>query len=281
MTDASSSFDDDRKRLCEDLLRLGVREGSVLLVQASLRSVGLTAGGAELMVRALLDALGPDGTLVVPTFTSLNSTTSRAHKARVARMSVQEEASYISSLPGFDPLESHSDGMGAIAEYVRTRSDAVRSSHPHTSFAAVGPQAVELTKVHDLECHLGPNSPLGWLHEHNADNLLLGLEYHQGCTMIHMAEYVIAAERAESGRPVSPRDYRARIADADTPDRWVTFQDLDLDDSDFMKIGAAYDKPGAPRPGLHRGRIGAAESRLVGSRHVVAFAAAWMRENRD
>src|SRR5215216_7553101 len=62
-----------RDGLAADLGRLGVRPGSVLLVHSSLSSLGWVCGGAQAVVEALLDALGPDGTLVVPTHTGGNS----------------------------------------------------------------------------------------------------------------------------------------------------------------------------------------------------------------
>ena len=45
---------------------LGVRLGGVLLVHASLRSLGPLDGGAETVVLSLLEALGPHGTLLMP-----------------------------------------------------------------------------------------------------------------------------------------------------------------------------------------------------------------------
>src|SRR5689334_19612096 len=55
-----------RASLAADLAALGVRRGDTLLVHASLRSLGWACGGPVAVVLALRDALGPDGTLVVP-----------------------------------------------------------------------------------------------------------------------------------------------------------------------------------------------------------------------
>src|SRR5205807_10651675 len=119
--------------------------------------------------------LGPAGTIVVPTYTSWNSTSSRAYMAAVADLDHDQAAAYRRSLPAFDPHTTPSSGMGALAETVRTLRGAHRSTHPQTSFAAVGRYARALTAIHDLGCHLGPRSPLGALYEHGALVLLLGV----------------------------------------------------------------------------------------------------------
>ena len=52
-------------RICRNL---GVTEGATLLAHTSLRAIGKIEGGAETLVQAFRDALGPSGTLLVPTF---------------------------------------------------------------------------------------------------------------------------------------------------------------------------------------------------------------------
>jgi len=70
---------------------LGIRRGGVLMVHASLGGSGLR----DIQVRdALLDALGPGGTLVVPAFTQENSRTSRAHQALTSHLSEREKEEF-------------------------------------------------------------------------------------------------------------------------------------------------------------------------------------------
>lgn len=49
--------------LTTDLGRLGIAEGDLVMVHAGLRSLGPVIGGAASVVRALLTAVGPTGTL--------------------------------------------------------------------------------------------------------------------------------------------------------------------------------------------------------------------------
>ena len=58
-----------RQVLVDDLKRLGVRDGDCVMLHSSLSSLGLVEGGADTVVEAFLDAMGPQGTLLTPAFT--------------------------------------------------------------------------------------------------------------------------------------------------------------------------------------------------------------------
>jgi aminoglycoside 3-N-acetyltransferase len=253
-------------RLAADLLALGVPAGRDLLVHCSLRRVGPAAGGPAALLAALRRVAGPAATLVVPTGSAGNSTTSRAFRAATAHLGPTALAEYEARMPGFDRLTTPSQGMGAFAEHVRRQPGARRSGHPQTSFAALGPRALEVTAVHDLDCHLGPRSPLGHLYTAGAAILLLGVGY-QACTALHLAEY--AAPR----RP--PRDYRCYLLSDGRRVR-RDFVAPDLDDSDFAEIGAAFDERFRPPSAL----VGAAPARLLDLRTLVDFATTWMGGHR-
>ena len=77
---------------------------------------------------------------------------------------------------------------------------ALRSAHPQTSFAAVGPRAAEIIEGHAPDCRLGEHSPLARLETLHARVLLLGAGY-DACTSFHLAEYRIPAPRVKVGRP--------------------------------------------------------------------------------
>jgi aminoglycoside 3-N-acetyltransferase len=252
-----------RDDLAGDLATLGVRPGDTLLVHSSLRRLGYVPGGAVAVVEALLAAVGPVGTLVVPTQTGDNSDPSGWSRPPVPPEwwpVIREHT------PGFDPRVTPSQHMGAIPEVVRTWPGALRSSHPQTSFAALGPRAEEIVAVHDLDCQLGDRSPLGALGSLGARVLLLGAGF-DSCTAFHLAEYQVAGQ---------PRIWHGAAVRTETGRAWVTFEDLDLDEDDFPEIGAALVEAGR----VSSGAVGDADAHLFALGEGVAFAARWMAANR-
>jgi len=252
-----------RHRIVADLHGLGVGQGDTLLVHGSLRSIGIVHGGAGAVAGALREAAG---TVVVPAATEQNSKTSRKHLTRIAGMTPQEVLAYRAAMPAFHP--GMPSGMGAIAEAVRTGPGAVRSGHPQSSFAAVGPEAGYLMDDHRLDCHYGEDSPLAKLYKMDARVLLLGAGYH-ACTAFHLAEY-----RYTPSPPV--RRYECVVTAVDGQRCWTSYDDVVLDDHEFDVIGKSFEKAAD----VNRGDVGNAECRLMSLCHAVDFAAHWMTENR-
>ena len=52
-----------RSALVRGLRDLGIREGGVLMVHTRMSALGWVVGGSQSIVEALLEAVGPDGTL--------------------------------------------------------------------------------------------------------------------------------------------------------------------------------------------------------------------------
>ena len=271
--------------LVGELRGLGVRVGQTLLVHASLSSLGWVDGGAATVVAALREAVGATGTaavgtagnVVVFTGTEENSTTSRAHLARIAGLRAEQVAQFRNRMPAFD-RELTPARSGRIAEELRTTVGAVRSGHPQSSFAALGPQAAELMDGHALNCHHGKRSPLGRMYALAAEGrldaavLMLGVDYH-ACTALHLAEYRYPRNQPSSYPPA--RTYSC-VTTVSGRRRWTVYRDAVLDDSDFEKIGEHLDKEIVG----HQGYVGKALSRLMSFRAVVDCATRWMREHR-
>ncbi|WP_162994080.1 AAC(3) family N-acetyltransferase [Halalkalicoccus subterraneus] len=149
-----------RDELRAGLRGLGLESGSRVVVHSSVSNLGRIEGGAEAVVNALLDAVGPGGTVAAPTFTRYDEP--------------------------YDPDESPST-TGAVTEALRQRDEAVRSPHPTKSIAAIGPDADALVADHTPANSLGPESPLHRLLERDGRVLLLGVD-HTANSAIHVAE---------------------------------------------------------------------------------------------
>ncbi|MEU6808545.1 AAC(3) family N-acetyltransferase [Streptomyces sp. NPDC046831] len=247
-----------RDSLAAELREAGVRPGETLLVHSSLRSLGWVCGGVVTVVQGLLDALGPDGTLVVPT--------QSGHLTDPAGWSnppVPEEwwEGIRAAMPVYDPLTTPSLGVGVVPETVRTWPGALRSAHPHTSFAAVGPRAARIVRGHARDCRLGERSPLAALETLGARVLLLGAGY-GSCTSFHLAEYRIPAPLAAVGRP--------------GPDGWEVVTEVSISSEGFDELGHDFERD---RPVL-RGRVGAADVRLFPVADAVAYAQRWLALHR-
>ncbi|KQX94475.1 MULTISPECIES: aminoglycoside N(3)-acetyltransferase [Streptomyces] len=249
------------------LAGLGVERGGVLLVHASMRSVG---GDAGAMADALRTVLGPEGTLVVPSFTPENSDTSRSYLERVRGLSDEARAALRAAMPPFDREVSPAPAMGRLAETVRLTPGAERSAHPQTSFTAIGPAARKLLAEHRQDCHLGEDSPLARLYEADAQILLLGTGF-DTCTAFHLAEYRL---------PAPPRRLYRCVVAPQGERGWWEYEDVALDDGDFAALGRAFecaDTTGAVRTGP----VGSAGSRLVRLRAAVDFAVDWLGAHRS
>jgi aminoglycoside 3-N-acetyltransferase len=250
-----------RTSLVRDLRHLGVRPGATILLHSSLRSLGWVCGGAPTVVRALLEVLGPDGTLVAPAFTPENRDPSRWSHAPVPERwwpIVRDE------LPAFESAVTPCREMGLIAETVRTWPGAVRSAHPQTSFAAVGARAPSLTARHPITSELGEESPLAAIEAVDGQSLLLGVGFDR-CTAFHLAEYRLPGLGRRTNRCVTM-----------TPAgrRWITYEAAVLDDSDFGRLGADFQRASARSVGV--GNVGAATARLLDVPAAVAFATSWL-----
>ncbi|MFF1306834.1 aminoglycoside N(3)-acetyltransferase [Streptomyces sp. NPDC058307] len=256
------------EELAFQLRALGIRPGDTMLVHASLRAVGRVRGGVGAVADSLLDVLGADGTLVVYTQTPDNSDPSRWPVTRGCAVPPSQWPRLRAALPAFDPGRTPSFGVGVLPEEVRTRPGALRSTHPQSSFAALGPAAAGITAGHALNCHLGEESPLARLEELNARVLLLGVGY-SVCTAFHLAEYRVPGQGS--------RDYGCAVADG-SGRRWHRYRDVDFDSSDFPALGDAYES--LPERPVTRGRVGAADCRLFDLAPAVAFASKWLIEHR-
>lgn len=255
-----------RESLMQDLLQLGLRRAMTVLVHTSLSRLGWVLGGPQTVIEALLESLGPRGTLMMPTH-SMQLTDPQYWRNPPVPENwwpiIRQQA------PVFDKHLTPTRGMGCVAELFRTMPRALRSDHPHGSFAALGPHAPRLTANHKLTDMFGEASPLGRLYEADGYVLLLGVD-HGNNTSLHLAE-----NRADfSGKQWQHQGARLRSADKT---QWVEFANVDTNPSDFAELGEAF---AAATTAESRGPVGWGMGRFMSQPAVVDYGQHWLEQQR-
>ncbi len=224
-TDVPTTIDS----LQSDFNALGIRSGMVLLVHSSLSTMGWVCGGPVAVIIALQQTLGTTGTLVMPTHS-----TDLTEPSQWENPPVPESWWPVirATTPAYHPDLTPTRSMGVIAETFRKQKGALRSAHPHHSFCAYGDQVSHIADNHSLAYGLGEGSPLARIYDLDGFVLLLGVG-HDSNTSMHLAEYraTFPTKRTvQEGAPISAAGTR----------RWTTFEDIDLDSSDFEQIGKDF-----------------------------------------
>ncbi len=249
-----------REGLGRDLARLGIRSGEVLLLHVSLSSLGWVVGREVAVLQAVLDVLGPEGTLAMPAFSSDLTDPRFWENPPIPETWWAEVCEH---MPAFDPARTPTRGLGRVADALRTWPGVRRSRHPSSSFAALGPAAASVVEDHGFDHPLGDGSPLERLEGLGARVLLLGVGYDRN-TCFHLGEDRAGCRAIlEEGGPVLIEGDRT----------WIRWREPEYCSEDFAAIGAAFEATGVVRTG----RVGSAEARLFELTAAARFAEEWFR----
>lgn len=251
-----------RRSLAADLEAMGLTRGDAVLVHAALRQVGPILGGPDALIDAMLDVVGPEGTLLAYCDWQLD-------EEALADSELREQT------PPFDPARSRAArDNGAFPELLRTTPGARRSGNPGASCAALGGRAEWFTADHPLDYGYGPGSPFGRLVEAGGKTLMLGAPL-DTMTLLHHAEHLAHFPHKRIKRGEAPLLVDGRIV-------WRSYEEFETGDPPagqpddyFATIVRAYLATGAGR----NGRVGEAASVLVEARPMVAFAVDWMERH--
>jgi aminoglycoside 3-N-acetyltransferase len=250
----------NRSSLREDLKRLGVAPGSVVMVHASVRAVGPVTGGANVIVQALLDAIGPNGTIV----------------AYVDFEPFYEENDL--EVPVFDKrIARAARDHGVLHEILRTWPGAFRSDHPDAGVVAIGRAATWITSEHPFQYGYGEGSPFDRALQANVQVLLLGAPL-DTITLLHCAEH---RARIPDKRVVR---YRRLMPGHQAPE-WVTFEEFDTAEPVSDRLPAdCFERIVTAYLGSGRGVVGAfgsATATLLDGPDLVDFAVDWLERYVD
>lgn len=166
------------------LQKMGLKKGMAVLIHANLDKLGFMSDGPQTIIDALIDAVGYDGTIVMPTFT-LDMVDPCCRKD--VHIDCESWEYIRDSMKPFDRKLSAGKYDELIQQFLRN-DGVVRSYHPLHSFAAWGKYAKIICDRHPLHFSLSKDSPLGKLYELNGFVLLLGCDYEE-CAMFHLSRY--------------------------------------------------------------------------------------------
>lgn len=222
-----------KAELVKQLSAVGAEAGDILLVHTAFRNVRPVAGGPLGLIDALREVLGPEGTLVMPSWSGNDD-------------ELFDKAS--------SPVTSD---LGVTADMFWRLPGVRRSDHVH-AFAAAGPAAQAI--VADplpLPPHI-PASPVGRVFDLDGKILLLGTD-HSSNTTLHLAELLADVPyRSTSTCTVLENGVLKRI---------------DYGENNHCCIRFALADGWLRGEGLQReGRVGHAEARLMRSRDLVRLA---------
>jgi len=223
-----------RGKIIEDLLTLGLEKGDVVLIRATLGAIGRIDGGANTFINALLDVVGPEGTIVSLAFTQGTFIL----KVKKEETFTLNKKSYAGALPN------------AMISYI----DSKRSSHPMCSYVAIGKHAIEITKDHDASSPA--YEPIRKIIALNGKCVLVGCVGNSpGFTTTHLAEYDLGHLKKF---PIFPWLSSVYYFDKNGDKKIFRRKDPGLCSNSFYKFYALYVKEGV----LKTGNIGKAYSIL-------------------
>ncbi|WP_420137141.1 aminoglycoside 3-N-acetyltransferase [Sphingomonas sp.] len=255
-----------RTDLRDDLIRLGVTAGDMIMVHAAMSKVGPMLNGPDALIGALLDVIGAEGTLVAYTsWDSLHDDLLDENGRVLPR--------WRDHVPGFDPTASRASRLnGILSEFIRTTPAARRSGNPGASVAAIGRRAEWLTADHPQDYGYGERSPLAKLVEAGGRVLMVGAPW-DTMTLLHHADHLADVPDKTVLR------YEVPFASA-SGTMWRMVEEYDttepvvaaLPENYIEQAVTAFVAQGYGR----QNRIGGAASLLVDARPMLSFAIEWL-----
>ncbi|ELR11196.1 Aminoglycoside 3N-acetyltransferase [Acanthamoeba castellanii str. Neff] len=255
-----------RSSVAANLRALGLCEGDAVVVHSSMSSIGW----------ALMDVVGPEGTIMMPSFTYVYSDPANWSAPPAPRDwhdTIRRE------MPLFNPLFTPTFGMGRIAECFRSWPGTHRSGHPQASLTAWGKHARYLTEDHALDYPFdSTTSPLGKMSALPGSKvLLLGVSWNRNSSFYVAEKLSGCFQPTKEGCP---------WLDADGNKIWQEFDDVDSAEDELLEeVGAAFEESTLRESAsltskIQRGKVGSASCRLFGCKASVDFAVLYYQQKK-
>ncbi len=145
-------------QLISDLKDFGIKNGDTLMIHSSLSKIGYVKNGPKTLLRAILNVIGEEGTLVIPTYT-MDST--------MYKTCINKKYSFNLKKP---------TNLGAVPSEILKMKGIYRSIHPTHSVSAIGKHAKCITEEHHIgRKSFGEHSPWAKILELNGKFLGIGI----------------------------------------------------------------------------------------------------------
>lgn len=240
-----------------DLRILGIEKGDVVLAHSSLSRLGFVQGGPQTVIEGMLEAVGDEGTLVMPSFTIHGS------------MKETLESGFL-----FNPRSSKVT-VGLIPETFRNLPGVCRSLHPTHSVCAHGRLGRWITEGHErCQTTFGEGTPFQKLLEVDAKILGLGVDlapvtfYH---TIEELEDDFPVEVHCKEPVDVDILDYEGNIITMSvlSYDPFVTKTRIDQETN--LWIRRHFARHLRSKGFLHEGRVGKSHSWFMYARNLYAF----------
>lgn len=240
------------------------------MLHLSIKQIGWLVGGPDIMIQALLEILGVEGTLMM--YAGWEDS-----PYGLSDWETDKKEKYLQECPAFDPDISRAVvGWGVLVERLRCWPGSYRSQHPDASFVALGKQAQYLTQGHALHYGYGLQSPLHKLVNLGGRVLNIGAPLNT-TTLLHYSEDQAGLPNKKVVR------YQMPVLIGDRQVQWIPVEEFDT------SSGIVQGYPGdyftdlmqnyISTYSLTKQYIGKAPSYLFSAPHLHIFAKHWMEKH--
>lgn len=242
-----------KKDIMKGLQDLGLKKGDICVVRSALREIGDISGKRSAVVLdALLDTVGEDGTIVTLTFTETYRLPLDPHNPKHV---------FTKNTP---------PRTGGLPRECLSRPDTIRSKHPSNSFCAIGKDAQFILSGHNER---KPSyEPIGRAIEKKGKMLLIGAIYTvPGFTSVHWAQWLLGLATKSKQK----NKYGVYYLDENLRKRLFVREDIGGCSKGFSRFYNHYRKAGI----LSEGKVGDAPSMLIELEKALAVEEPLIKQN--
>ncbi len=234
----------------DGLKKLGLKRGDNVGVHSSLSSFGYVEGGADAVIDALLETVGEEGTVVMPTYSDNVQTLEKTQEE------IDMGVTWKYRVLPYDPQR---DGCwtGRIPDTFWRRDGAVRNSNRTHSLTALGARAQELSR--------------NWKKLMEADGHILLIGVTLGCcSSMHLAEEYVQLPRHILDKITPPPELKDKYEKENIGFGFGPYPDFGRMEQICMKHGI-----------IRSVKIGEATVKLLRLRELIDLYAEYLRKNPD